>query len=115
MTAATLSPTAPDEVRARTEVRMAPALLAAMSEAAATGGRSQSEVWAEAAREWLLRHRPEDDPQPPPPAASALRPAAQRAAAERERCWAAIDILLSDLRAPQPMRPVARDGLEPAA
>jgi hypothetical protein len=98
----------------RTELPMAPELLRAMAEAAQTTGRPEREIWAEAAREWLRRHHQSDDPQPPEPGASAPNPAALRAA--RERCWQAIDVLVNDLRAPQPVRPAAHaDREEPAA
>lgn len=98
----------------RTELPMAPTLLRAMTEAARATGRSESEVWAEAAREWLRWHTHGDDPQPPEPGASAPHPAAVRD--ERERCWQAIDVLVNDLRAPQPARPAAcSQPEEPAA
>jgi hypothetical protein len=92
----------------RTALPMPPELLRAMAAAAAAAGRSQSSVWAEAARAWLRRHTPDDDP-PPPPGAAAAPPAAVRAA--RERTWTAIDILLNDLRYPDPGAP----PLDPAA
>lgn len=96
---------------ARTEVRIAPALLRAMEIAASVRGRPMGEVWAEAAREWLLRHAEDDDPQPPSPATAAPRSLASRST--RDRCWTAIDVLLGDLRAPHlaPVQPAA----EPAA
>lgn len=78
---------------------MAPALLRAMSLAASHARRDASEVWAEAAREWLARHL-EDDPEPPTPGASAPAKTAERD--QHQRCWAAIDVLLGDLRAPLP-------------
>lgn len=93
--------------RSRTEVRIAPALLRAMETTAAARGRQVSELWAEAAREWLLRHAQDDDPQPPSPATAAPRSIAALPA--RDRCWTAIDVLLGDLRAPRhaPLQPAA--------
>lgn len=70
-------------------------VLRAMREAARTSGRSESEVWAEAAREWLSQRRRDDGPLPPTPAAAAL------AIPRRTRSWSAIDALLADLRQPQ--------------
>lgn len=75
-------------------VRVPPLLLEEMCAAAQARGRSLSEIWAEAAREWLRQHAHSstDEPQPPTPAAAALpipKPA---------RSWAAIDAVLADLR-----------------
>ncbi len=97
---------------ARTELPMPRALLSAMSEAATVVGRSESAIWAEAAHEWLQRHRQDEDPRPPTPGARALRPSAVR-----DRCWSAIDILLHDLRAPRPLRARVDEPqpLDPAA
>lgn len=78
------------------EVRIPSAVLRAMAAAAAQTGRHESELWAEAAREWLDRLAPGDDP---PPATAALAPTSALRAS-RDRGWGAIDILLSDLRAP---------------
>ena len=72
-----------------------------MAQAAQATNRSESEIWAEAAREWLARRvrSVEDgtDNEPPPAAPAAaslpLRP--------RVRSWKAIDALLVELRAPQ--------------
>lgn len=63
-----------------------------MSAAARAQCRSLSDIWAEAAHEWLRNHAQEYEPQPPTPAAAALavpRPA---------RSWTAIDTVLADLR-----------------
>lgn len=96
----------------RREVRMAPDLLHAMTAAARATGRHESEVWAEAAREWLARHTPDDDP-PPPPGASAHAPIMR---ATRDRCWGAIDVLLGDLRHPRGTYEIAATGdIDPAA
>ena len=73
-------------------VRMPPALLEEMAAAARVSGRSLSDVWAEAAREWLSQHAREDEPQPPTPAAAAL------AVPRPPRSWVGIDAILSDLR-----------------
>jgi hypothetical protein len=96
----------------RREVRMVPELLRAMTAAAAATGRQESEIWAEAAREWLARHTPDDDP--PPPDAARHAPVMR---ATRDRCWGAIDVLLGDLRHTQSAREgVASAGqIDPAA
>jgi hypothetical protein len=78
---------------------MAPGVLRAMSLAAQAKGCPESEIWAEAAREWLMRHLG-DDPEPPTPGASA--PVRRVERESRLRCWSAIDVLLRDLRAPLP-------------
>jgi len=75
-------------------VRIPDALLRAMRESARNAGRSESEVWAEAAREWLLMRGAGDGPEPTSPA-SAPRPCPQRA-----RSWSGIDALVAVLRAP---------------
>jgi hypothetical protein len=78
---------------------MAPSVLRAMSQAAAATGRAEGEIWAEAAREWLARHA-ENDPEPPTPGATAP---ARKAERDTRLCsWAAIDVLMRDLRAPLP-------------
>ena len=102
------------EAKARTpvELSMPSALLRAMAAAAASAGRRECDVWAEAAREWLLRHSQDDDP-PPPPAAAAPDPTAPRSA--RERCWTAIDVLLNDLRGPTRPHPAAPAAVVPAS
>ena len=78
-------------------------VLRAMREAAHASGRSESAVWAEAAREWL-RLRQHDDGPPSPPAAALAVP-------RRTRSWHSIDAVLADLRQP---RHVSVSG-EPAA
>ena len=69
-------------------------VLRRMSAAAQAQGRSESDVWVEAAREWLRRR--EVAPTPPPPAASATSVPSRRIA----RIWDDIDALLVELRAP---------------
>lgn len=90
---------APERAPAPVVMPMAPSVLRAMSRASATTGRAEGELWAEAAREWLARHH-DDDPEPPTPGASASTAMAARDT--RPRTWAAIDILMGDLRAPLP-------------
>ena len=73
-------------------VRIPEALLRLMRAAAWSTGRSEAELWVEAAREWLARRALDDEPQPPTPAAAAL------AVPRPSSAWAAIDTLLADLR-----------------
>lgn len=91
--------TAPAAAASPVVLRMPRIVLCAMSLAASVTGRDEREVWAEAASEWLARHL-EDDPEPPEPGASA--PARHPERATRRHSWAAIDVLLRDLRAPLP-------------
>lgn len=87
-------------------LRVPATVLRRMSAAAQACGRSEGDIWAEAAEEWLTRYALDNEPQPPTPAAAALsvpRPA---------RSWSAIDALLTELRAsevsqPQPSLPAA--------
>lgn len=67
-------------------------LLGAMRAAAHAAGQSESEVWAEAAREWLRQRQHDNGPLPPTPAAAAL------AVPRRARSWSAVDAVLTDLR-----------------
>jgi hypothetical protein len=71
-----------------------------MSLEAQLAGKSESELWAEAARAWLSRRERDDDLPPTPPAAAQPCPRRERTA------WVAIDALLLDLRA-QPSEPAA--------
>jgi hypothetical protein len=71
-----------------------------MALAARMAGKSEDEVWAEAARAWLQRRECDDDFPPTPPAAAQPCPRRERTA------WVAIDALLVDLRA-QPSEPAA--------
>ena len=73
-------------------VRIPEGVLRTMRKAAWSAGRTESEIWAEAAREWLMRRARDDEPQPPTPAAAAL-PVPRMAHA-----WHAIDALLAELR-----------------
>jgi hypothetical protein len=81
-------------------VRIPADLVRRMSLEAHCAGKSESEVWAEAARAWLQRRVRDDDLPPTPPAAAQPCPRRERTA------WIAIDALLMDLRA-QPSEPAA--------
>lgn len=74
-------------------------VLSRMSEAARALGRSESDIWVEAARDWLRRHEiePMTLPSAPAPALGAPQSAASRRMA---RMWDDIDTLLGELRAP---------------
>jgi hypothetical protein len=74
-------------------VRIPANLVRRMSLEARLAGKSESEVWAEAARAWLQRRERDDDFPPTPPAAAQPCPRRERTA------WVAIDALLVDLRA----------------
>jgi hypothetical protein len=74
-------------------VRIPADLVRRMSLEARLSRKSESEVWAEAARAWLQRRERDDDFPPPPPAAAQPCPRRERTA------WVAIDALLVDLRA----------------
>lgn len=67
-------------------------VLRLMAEAAWAAGRSEEEIWIEAAREWLRRRTRDDEP--PPTAPAAAWPALPRTAST----WAAIDTLVAELR-----------------
>jgi hypothetical protein len=62
-----------------------------MAEAALSSGRAESDLWAEAAGDWLRRHAFDDDPFPPAPAGALVAP-------RRATSWDAIDDLLTTLR-----------------
>jgi hypothetical protein len=89
-----------------TALRIPAGVLRRMATAAQACGRSEADIWAEAAEDWLARYVLDNEPQPPTPAAAALsvpRPA---------RSWSAIDALLTELRAsevshPEPSLPAA--------
>src|SRR5262249_28612599 len=74
-------------------VRIPADLVRRMSQEARLSGKSEGEVWAEAARAWLQRRDRDDDLPPTPPAAAQACPRPERTA------WVAIDALLVDLRA----------------
>lgn len=89
-----------------TALRIPAMVLRRMAAAAQASGRSEADVWAEAAEEWLTRYVLDDEPPPPTPAAAAL------SVPRPPRSWSAIDTLLSELRAsevsqPQPSLPAA--------
>jgi hypothetical protein len=81
-------------------VRIPADLVRRMSLEARLAGKSESEVWAEAARAWLARRERDDDFPPTPPAATQPCPRRERTA------WVAIDALLVDLRT-RPYEPAA--------
>jgi hypothetical protein len=64
-----------------------------MAEFARASGRSEGDLWTEAADAWLSSHSYDDDPLPPAPSAALAVPAANRS-------WDMIDDLLSALRMP---------------
>ena len=72
-----------------------------MADAAHALGRSESDVWVEAAREWLQRHEPED-PDGGHTLYSSHAPIAP-SIARRARVWRAIDDVLDTLRDDQQM------------
>jgi hypothetical protein len=74
-------------------------VLRQMSAAARGLGRSESEVWVEAAREWLRKR--EGEPGAPPAAAAPVVASVGSIAPRRiTRLWDDIDALLIELRAP---------------
>ena len=68
----------------------------AIAQAARASGRTEYDVWLEAAREWLSRRAYDDEPPPTAPAAASLPHP------RRQRTWAEIDTLLGDLRLSAP-------------
>lgn len=81
-------------------VRMAPDILRAMAIAANHAGRNAGEVWAEAAREWLLRKSLEADYD----MLSNLPARRKEAAAleeKRARMWGTVDSAMADIRPAQ--------------
>ncbi len=78
-------------------VRMAPDILRAMAMAANHAGRSAGEVWAEAAREWLLRKSLDADYD-----VLAYAPSKKREDGlleeTRKRLWGSIDSAMSAIR-----------------
>ena len=67
-----------------------------MAEIARASGRSEGDLWTEAADAWLSSHSYDDDPLPPAPSAALAVPAVNRS-------WDMIDDLLSALRMPPPI------------
>lgn len=70
-------------------------LRAEMAEMARVMGRSEDDIWAEAAREWLMRRLRNDGPPPTTPAAAPVP------GARPSRMWNEIDELLTELRHPR--------------
>jgi hypothetical protein len=64
-----------------------------MAQIARASGRSERDLWTEAADAWLSSHSYDDDPLPPAPSAALAIPAVNRS-------WDMIDDLLSALRMP---------------
>lgn len=82
-------------------VKMAPDVLRAMSMAAQHAGRTVSEVWSEAAREWLL-HRSLDADYDVLANAPARRRGESALTDMRTRLWSSIDTMMGDLRQDRP-------------
>lgn len=78
-----------------TRLTVTRALRDEMAEMAQAMGRSEDEIWAEAAREWLMRRMRNDEPPPTTPAAAPLPSPRTR------RLWNEIDIMLAELRHPR--------------
>ena len=70
-------------------------LCAEMAEMAEVMGRSEDDIWAEAAREWLMRRLRTDGPPPTTPAAAPVL------SARPSRMWNEIDAMLAELRHPR--------------
>ncbi len=79
-------------------VKMAPDVLRAMTMAANHAGRTASEVWAEAAREWLLRKALDADYDVLAHMPNRKRPEDAHLEATRTRLWGGIDSLMSAIR-----------------
>ncbi|MGH2502596.1 MAG: hypothetical protein ACRDID_08790, partial [Ktedonobacterales bacterium] len=73
-------------------------LLARMSEAARACGRSESDVWVEAAREWLRRRDSETGAAPVAPITPAQSEPSAASTRRSARRWDEIDALLFELR-----------------
>ena len=73
-------------------------LLARMAEAARACGRSESDVWVEAAREWLRRRDSETGAAPVAPIAPAQSEPSSAPTRRSARRWDEIDALLIELR-----------------
>jgi hypothetical protein len=79
-------------------VKMAPDVLRAMTMAANHANRSTSEVWAEAAREWLLRKALDADYDVLAHMPTRKRPEDALLEAKRTQLWGGIDSLMSAIR-----------------
>ena len=82
-------------------VKMAPDVLRAMAMAANNAGRSLSEVWAEAAREWLLRKSLDADYDVLAHMPAKKRPEDTYLEQKRHRLWGSIDSAMEGIRTPQ--------------
>ncbi len=63
-------------------------------------GRSEEDLWLEAATEWLTRHLDDDPPPSAPASARMARP-------QRQRTWTEIDAVMADLRGTEQGEPAA--------
>lgn len=77
------------------EVRIARNVRAEMAEMAYALGRSEDDIWTEAAREWLMRRLRNHEPPPTTPAAAPVPGERPR------RLWGEIDAMLAELRHPR--------------
>ena len=84
-----------DHASAPTRLHVAPELRAEMAGMAEALGRSEDDIWAEAAREWLLRRLRNDEPPPTTPAAASLPNP------RTHQLWSEIDVMLAELRQPR--------------
>lgn len=84
-----------DHASMATRLHVAPELRAEMAGMAQAMGRSEDDIWAEAAREWLLRRLRNDEPPPTTPAAASLPNP------RTSRLWNEIDDMLAELRQPR--------------
>ncbi|MGE5334627.1 MAG: hypothetical protein ACM3N4_08005 [Nitrososphaerota archaeon] len=84
-----------DDVVVATGLRITRDLRDEMAEMAHVLGRSEDDLWAEAAREWLMRRLRNDEPPPTTPAA------APAPSPRTRRLWSEIDAVLADLRHPR--------------
>ena len=82
-------------------VKMAPDVLRAMAMAAQNAGRSLSEIWSEAAREWLLRKSLDADYDVLAHMPAKKRPEDLHLELKRHRLWSTIDNAMEGIRTPQ--------------
>jgi hypothetical protein len=78
-----------------TSLLVARDLRSEMAEMAHALGRSEDDIWAEAAREWLVRRLRNDEPPPTTPAAAPVPNV------RTSRMWSEIDAMLAELRHPR--------------